>query len=109
MVALLEIILLTNLFNTSFNGWFVKILSAECFPELQQIFDKEICPSLRDFKFSKAYTSDAGSEDHPDFFENDNDNVDELDDLDMNESIRWGWHNFTWTINKRWLCYGHGW
>ena len=42
---------------------------------------------MRDFKFSKAYTSDAGSEDHPDFFENDNDNVDELDDLDMNDDV----------------------
>ena len=42
---------------------------------------------MRDFKFSKAYTSDAGSEDHPDFFENDNDNVDELGDLDMNDDV----------------------
>jgi condensin complex subunit 2 len=42
---------------------------------------------LRDFKFS---TSDAGNEDYPDFFENDNDNVDELDELDdlnMNDDV----------------------
>jgi condensin complex subunit 2 len=76
--------LLTDLFNN-----LVKYLSG-----LQQLFNKDICPSLKDFEFSGdsnidfVYTSpDAGGEDYPDFFDIDNNNDVLGDNLDISDDV----------------------